>query len=287
MKVTAKADYAVRAVLELAAAGGGLVKADRIAEAQGIPRHFLDNILTDLRRAGIVATHRGADGGSRLARPASAIALADIMRAIEGPARRGARHPPGITVVRGAGGAPARGVDRGAGRVAGRAREGHGGRRRRRASTPTDRAVDRGPGGLETALTGVDSTQGHRARKRTSWQRPSAPPRRSSSSRPRTRATRGPSPTPADDSVARSRSPRRCCSPTPTIPSTVGLDRGVDYADYRPDRVAMQDATAQMALLQFMTAGLPTVQVPEHRALRPPDPGPGGRRSPTSRPRST
>jgi aconitate hydratase len=45
-------------------------------------------------------------------------------------------------------------------------------------------------------------------------------------------------------------------------PATVGLDRGVDYADYRPDRVAMQDATAQMALLQFMTAGLPTVQVP-------------------------
>ena len=85
MKVTAKADYAVRAVLELAVADGGLVKADRIAEAQGIPRHFLDNILTDLRRAGIVATHRGAEGGSRLARPASTIALADVMRAIEGP----------------------------------------------------------------------------------------------------------------------------------------------------------------------------------------------------------
>jgi Rrf2 family protein len=84
VKVTAKADYAVRAVLELAA-DGGLVKADRIAEAQGIPRHFLDNILTDLRRAGIVATHRGAEGGSRLARPASAIAVADVMRAIEGP----------------------------------------------------------------------------------------------------------------------------------------------------------------------------------------------------------
>jgi aconitate hydratase len=45
-------------------------------------------------------------------------------------------------------------------------------------------------------------------------------------------------------------------------PSTVGLERGIDYADYRPDRVAMQDATAQMALLQFMTAGLPRVQVP-------------------------
>ena len=61
-------------------------------------------------------------------------------------------------------------------------------------------------------------------------------------------------------------------------PATVGLDRGVDYADYRPDRVAMQDATAQMALLQFMTAGLPTVQVPSDRALRPPHPGPGRRR---------
>ena len=45
-------------------------------------------------------------------------------------------------------------------------------------------------------------------------------------------------------------------------PATVGLDRGVDYADYRPDRVAMQDATAQMALLQFMLAGLPAVAVP-------------------------
>jgi Rrf2 family protein len=85
MKVTAKADYAVRAVLELAANEGELVKADRIAEAQGIPRHFLDNILTDLRRSGIVATQRGADGGSRLARPARLVTLADIMRAIEGP----------------------------------------------------------------------------------------------------------------------------------------------------------------------------------------------------------
>ena len=85
MKVTAKADYAVRAVLELGAADGAVVKADRIAAAQNIPRHFLDNILTDLRRAGIVATQRGADGGSRLARPAHLITLADVMRAIEGP----------------------------------------------------------------------------------------------------------------------------------------------------------------------------------------------------------
>ncbi len=85
MNVTAKTDYAVRAVAELGAAEGRLVKADRIAEAQGIPRHFLDNILNDLRRAGIVATQRGAEGGSRLARPASEVSLADIMRAMEGP----------------------------------------------------------------------------------------------------------------------------------------------------------------------------------------------------------
>jgi Rrf2 family protein len=85
MNVTAKTDYAVRAVAELGAAAGALVKADRIAEAQGIPRHFLDNILNDLRRAGIVNTQRGAEGGSRLARPAKDITLADVMRAMDGP----------------------------------------------------------------------------------------------------------------------------------------------------------------------------------------------------------
>ena len=85
MKVTARADYAVRAVAVLGANEGSLVKADLIAEAQGIPRHFLDNILNDLRRAGIVATQRGAEGGSRLARPAKEITLAEVMRAMEGP----------------------------------------------------------------------------------------------------------------------------------------------------------------------------------------------------------
>ena len=85
MRVTAKADYAVRAVAELAAAGDGFVKADEVARRQEIPRHFLDNILTDLRRAGIVATQRGAEGGSKLARSAQDITIADIMRATEGP----------------------------------------------------------------------------------------------------------------------------------------------------------------------------------------------------------
>lgn len=85
MNVTARADYAVRALLVLATAETPPVKADVVAEAQGIPRHFLDNILADLRRAGLVVTSRGADGGSRLARPPEAITLADVMRAIEGP----------------------------------------------------------------------------------------------------------------------------------------------------------------------------------------------------------
>jgi Rrf2 family protein len=85
MRVTAKADYAVRAVAELAVGGGEFVKADDVARAQDIPRHFLDNILTDLRRAGLVATQRGAEGGSRLARDPRDITIADVMRATEGP----------------------------------------------------------------------------------------------------------------------------------------------------------------------------------------------------------
>lgn len=85
MNVTARADYAVRALLVLATSGPEVVKADTVAAAQGIPRHFLDNILADLRRAGLVSTHRGAEGGSRLARPADEITLAHVMRAIEGP----------------------------------------------------------------------------------------------------------------------------------------------------------------------------------------------------------
>ena len=70
MRVSAKADYAVRAVVELAAAGKGPVKGDRIAKAQGIPLRFLENILGELRHAGLVRSQRGAEGGYWLARPA-------------------------------------------------------------------------------------------------------------------------------------------------------------------------------------------------------------------------
>jgi Rrf2 family protein len=86
MRISAKADYAVRAVVELAAADGDRpVKAERIATAQGIPLNFLENILGELRHAGIVRSHRGADGGFRLARPATQVTVADVIRAVEGP----------------------------------------------------------------------------------------------------------------------------------------------------------------------------------------------------------
>ena len=85
MKISAKADYAVRAAAELAAAGEGPVKGEALATAQGIPQNFLENILTDLRHAGLVKSQRGADGGYRLARPASEVTVADVIRAVDGP----------------------------------------------------------------------------------------------------------------------------------------------------------------------------------------------------------
>jgi Rrf2 family protein len=85
VRVTAKVDYAVRALVELAAADGATVKGDRIAEAQGIPLKFLENILAELRRAGIVGSQRGADGGYRIARDPAGVSVADVVRAVEGP----------------------------------------------------------------------------------------------------------------------------------------------------------------------------------------------------------
>lgn len=86
MRVSAKADYAVRAAIELAAASGeGPVKGERLAQAQAIPLKFLENILIDLRQSGIVASQRGPDGGYWLASPAEETTLADVIRAVEGP----------------------------------------------------------------------------------------------------------------------------------------------------------------------------------------------------------
>ena len=86
MRVTAKVDYAVRAGAELAAASGeGPVKGERIAQSQQIPLKFLENILLELKHAGLVQSQRGAEGGYWLAQPAEEISLADVIRAVEGP----------------------------------------------------------------------------------------------------------------------------------------------------------------------------------------------------------
>jgi Rrf2 family protein len=93
VRVSAKVDYAVRASIALAAAGAGPVKGDHIAEAQGIPLRFLENILGELKHAGLVASQRGQEGGYWLAKPADEITLAEIIRVVEGPLAsvRGAR----------------------------------------------------------------------------------------------------------------------------------------------------------------------------------------------------
>jgi Rrf2 family protein len=94
VRVSAKADYAVRAAAELAAAGDGPVKAERIAQAQEIPLKFLETILLDLRKSGVVLSRRGADGGYWLARPAEEISLAQVIRAVEGPIANVRGYPP-------------------------------------------------------------------------------------------------------------------------------------------------------------------------------------------------
>jgi Rrf2 family protein len=86
MRMSAKAEYAVRAMVQLATVGDGeLVKTDDLAKAQGIPAQFLVDILSDLRTDRLVRSHRGRDGGYELARPASAISIADVLRCIDGP----------------------------------------------------------------------------------------------------------------------------------------------------------------------------------------------------------
>jgi Rrf2 family protein len=85
VRISAKVDYAIRAMVELAAAPPEIVKIERIATAQAIPRTFLENILLDLRHAELVTSRRGVEGGYRLARPAAEISIADVIRAVEGP----------------------------------------------------------------------------------------------------------------------------------------------------------------------------------------------------------
>jgi Rrf2 family protein len=85
VQISARADYAIRALVELQARGGGPVTGEVLAEAQQLPPKFLEGILTGLRQRELLHSRRGTDGGYWLARPGSAISVADIIRATEGP----------------------------------------------------------------------------------------------------------------------------------------------------------------------------------------------------------
>ena len=85
MHISAKAEYAMRAMLTLADTPVGAMTADRLASAQDLPVKFLENILVELRRGGLVISQRGAEGGYRLARPADEITAADVLRQVDGP----------------------------------------------------------------------------------------------------------------------------------------------------------------------------------------------------------
>ena len=96
MHVSAKVDYAMRALLVIAqesGESGSLIKGDHLASEQAIPARFLEGILRQLRQAGIIASQRGAEGGYRLARAASDITVADVVQGSRRPARRRPRYP--------------------------------------------------------------------------------------------------------------------------------------------------------------------------------------------------
>jgi Rrf2 family protein len=101
MRVSAKADYAVRATVELAARDGGPVKRDELAAAQEIPGGFLENILLDLRQADVIHSQRGPEGGYWLARPAEQVTVADVVRAVEGPLASVRGERPGALTFQG------------------------------------------------------------------------------------------------------------------------------------------------------------------------------------------
>lgn len=85
MEISAKTDYAVRALLELAARAPDLVKIDLVIAEQKLPRKFVEAILGELRRGGLVRSQRGAEGGYALARPADQIPIGAVIRIVDGP----------------------------------------------------------------------------------------------------------------------------------------------------------------------------------------------------------
>jgi Rrf2 family protein len=102
MRLTVKSDYAIRALAELAARskGGSLVTAEELAEAQNIPRRFLLGIMAELRKDGLVMSHRGVDGGYAFDQLPEKITLADVIRSVDGPlAQIGDERPGEIAYV--------------------------------------------------------------------------------------------------------------------------------------------------------------------------------------------
>jgi Rrf2 family protein len=85
MRLSERSDYALHALIELAGSAGGLVSTEQLARTQAIPGSVLEGIMTELRRAGLVLSQRGPQGGFCLARPAAEISLADVIQAINGP----------------------------------------------------------------------------------------------------------------------------------------------------------------------------------------------------------
>jgi len=99
VRVSAKGEYAIRALLELALQGGdGLQPIQGIAARQGIPQRYLEQVLLQLKRAGLLESRRGSAGGYRLSRPTDQVTVGDVLRAVEGPVggesagRRVGRH---------------------------------------------------------------------------------------------------------------------------------------------------------------------------------------------------
>jgi len=100
--ISAKVDYAVRALCTLADADGSPVTAEALALSQSLPAKFLESILNDMRRAGLLLSQRGADGGYRLSRPASDISVADVIRPLDGPLAEVRGLRPEVTSYEGA-----------------------------------------------------------------------------------------------------------------------------------------------------------------------------------------
>lgn len=91
MRVSAKTDYGLRALVVLAANAPELVKLDTLVAGEGLPRKFVESILSELRRAGFVHSRRGADGGYGLAVPAARISVGSVIRVLDGPLAEGPR----------------------------------------------------------------------------------------------------------------------------------------------------------------------------------------------------